>query len=235
MDKSEYIRQVLSRLPTLLEREKRAVEEELAAHFEDRMEPLLALHVREAEAERRCAEAMGDPVEIGDALAKQYQSFFWVVLKDILTGFLVFFLIGAVIRFSLTTDFFGSVAARVNPTAGDREATALAVAVDWRMTVGNDTVRLYEAQVRQGVFTGYLCVYDRMPGGVTVDLKKYLWAENQRGTRKGVSSPAVGWNYGAQYYKIHLPVDPEDDHVTLCCRLYGEETRMTIPLEEVRG
>ena len=235
MDKAEYIHRVIAQLPTLLEREKRAVEEELSAHFEDRIEPLLALRVEEEEAERRCVEAMGDPVEMGKELAKQYQSFFWVVLKDILTGFLVFFLVGAAIQFSLTTDFFGSVTARVNPTAGDGEETALAAVVDRRMTVGNDTVRIYEAQVRQGVFTGYLCVYDRIPGGVTVDLEKHLWAENQRGTRKGASGPAVGWNYGAQYYKIHLPVDPEDDHVTLGCSLYGEETRMTIPLEEVRG
>ena len=235
MDKQEYIQQVLAQMPDLLKREKKAVEEELAAHFEDRMEPLLALQgVDEAEAERRCAAAMGDPAEVGKELARQYQSFLWVIFHDIVTGALALFLLFSFVAVSAATDLPASITARLDPTAGDGEDVCLH-AVDHRMEVGNDIVRVYEAQVQGGVCTAYVVTYDRFPGGVVASvLKDALWLENQHGKR-AAAEYMVPWGgeYAADYYRLSIPVEEGDTCVVLTSGLYGEYTRVTIPLAEV--
>lgn len=235
MNKNEYISQVLAQMPDLLKQEKKAVAEELSAHFEDRMEPLLALQgVDEGEAERRCAAAMGDPTEVGKELAKQHQSFFWVILHDIVTGVLALFLIFSFVAVSAATDLPASITARIDPTRGDREDVCLH-AVDHRMKVGNDIIRVYEAQVQDGVCTAYVVTYDRLPGGVVaLVLKDALWLENQHGNR-AAAEYMVPWGgeYAADYYRLSIPVETEDTCVVLTSDLYGEYTRLTIPLAEV--
>ena len=236
MDKQEYIAQVLAQLPGLLEKEKKAVKRELLDHLEDRMEPLLALRgVDEAEAERRSVAAMGDPVETGKEIARQYQSFFWVVLKDIATGFLALFLMLMFVVGGRTTDLPNSILARVDPARIDHLNGTLDFEMDYRMEVGNDIVWVYEAQVRDGMFTARIVTYDRIPGGVVAwALEESLWLENESGTQAPVESTKVlGWGYGACCYWASIPVETEDESVTLTCGLYGTYTRLTIPLSEV--
>ena len=234
MDKQEYIAQVLAQLPGLLEKEKKAVERELLDHLEDRMEPLLALKgVDEAEAERRSVAAMGDPVETGKALKQQYP-LRWLILQDV-ASFVIVVLVLVMFIFGAYNLEGGlkNIFVRFAPSQTDeRVSPAWMKPVDPRMEIGDDVVRVYEAGVRSGMAELYLCVYDRVPGGIVQGMSSALTVEDQRG-KKWTAQRDDPASYTVEYYQVYLPIQVEDTHVTLCYERYGERIALEIPLPEV--
>ena len=80
MTRGEFLDQVLSPLNRLTAEERESVRRELEEHVEDRMEAMLDMGWDPALAESRCLEAMGDPVEIGREMARQYRGWGWLWL-----------------------------------------------------------------------------------------------------------------------------------------------------------
>lgn len=80
MDRKTYIEEVLASLRRLTITERDAVRMELNAHMEDRMADLMDMGYDEELAEARTMACMGDPVEVGRELNKQYP-LGWLLLK----------------------------------------------------------------------------------------------------------------------------------------------------------
>lgn len=234
MDRREYTQRVLAQLPLLLEREKADIRGELDGHMEDHMADLMALGWEEALCEERTLAAMGDPEEMGRELSKQYQSFFWVVLGDIVTAVLVI----AVALLICSRSFLGvvhSLQVRLPEIRVHDSVPDPSVPLDIKLAAGDDVVRVYGLD-REGDFVRvYLCAYDRIPGGiVSTALGSALSLETSRGKQ------ADGRGYFVQnmrscvgYYQIEIDVQPEDMALTLRFDQYGEHTSVSIPLPEV--
>ncbi|MBQ8852521.1 MAG: hypothetical protein IJZ66_08835 [Oscillibacter sp.] len=234
MDKQEYIQQVLALMPDLLKREKKAVEEELAAHFEDRMEPLLALRgVDEAEAERRSIAAMGDPEAIGRELQKHY-SYFWLWVDRILLALIVFVLLGSM---CLAPVYLGhawqNLVARVAPITQLERATRetwVDQELDLRTKVGSDILRFYAVGTTpEGTVRVFWCAYDERVRGRT-SLWSFAYEDCRGQLLYGPFNGRVYANQGADFVMDEIEVPAGDPYITAVVERYGERITVDIPL-----
>lgn len=234
MDRREYTQRVLAQLPLLLEREKADIRGELDGHMEDHMADLMALGWEEALCQERTLAAMGDPEEMGRELSKQYQSFFWVVLGDIVTAVLVI----AVALLICSRSFLGvvhSLQVRLPEIRVHDSVPDPSMPLDIKLAAGDDVVRVYGLD-REGDFVRvYLCAYDRIPGGIVSGaLGSALSLEMNRGGQvHGSQNFVQNMSSCVGYYQIEIDVQPEDMALTLRFDQYGEHTSVSIPLPEV--
>lgn len=93
MEKVTFCEIVLEQLPYITTGEQKAIRAELEAHLADHAAMLEEKGVPPEEARAQAEEAMGDPEEIGKALAKQYPQFWLWVRRGIqvMLGVLVIF------------------------------------------------------------------------------------------------------------------------------------------------
>ena len=240
MNREEYTQRVLSALGRLTPKEISAVRTEIEGHIEDHMESLLELGYDEKLAEERTMAAMGDPEEVGRELNKQYP-LFWLILKDLATGFIIIFLMLALVFGGQNSDFGKGLVVRFDPARESGSApTGRTIQTDARLTAGNDTLRAYQVSVWKSppgpVATVYLCAYDHIPGGVvstTLEKTGVLTLKNPRGEEAEVAAIKTNGCYSAKYYRAYVPLEDGDTHMTLHYTQYGQTSSCEIPLPEV--
>lgn len=226
---------MLANLRRVTPEERAAIREELDAHMEDHICDLLDLGYDEALAEERTMQRMGDPEEVGRELDKQYP-LGWLVLGRVAVVLTVVLCIQALTGFGILFHARDSVMARLVPSwRDDTEVAENGAELSMRMTVGNDIVRVYRAEVWDlgptSVAEIGFCTYDRIPGGiVSEELMNGLRLENQRGEVKDRNSVRSYGNWGAEYGELSVEVAPGDTYVVLVYEGYGRNVSMEIPL-----
>ena len=227
--------QVLANLRRVTPDERAAIREELDGHIEDHICDLLELGYDEKLAEERAMAAMGDPEEVGRELDKQYP-LRWLVLGRVAVVLTVVLCIQALTGFGILFHARDSVMARLVPSwRDDTEVAENGAELSMRMTVGNDIVRVYRAEVWDlgptSVAEIGFCTYARIPGGiVSEELMTGLRLENQRGEVKDRNSVRSYGNWGAEYGELSVEVAPGDTYVVLVYEGYGRNVSMEIPL-----
>ena len=235
MDRRTYVEQVLANLRRVTPDERAAIREELDGHIEDHICDLIELGYDEKLAEERAMAAMGDPEEVGRELDKQYP-LRWLVLGRAAVVLTVVLCIQALTGFGILFHARDSVMARLVPSwRDDTEVAENGAELSMRMTVGNDIVRVYRAEVWDlgptSVAEIGFCTYDRIPGGiVSEELMNGLRLENQRGEVKDRNSVRSYGNWGAEYGELSVEVAPGDTYVVLVYEGYGRNVSMEIPL-----
>lgn len=239
MTRREYTESVLSALRHVTGREREAIRAEIDGHIEDHMADLLELDYPPELAEERTLSAMGDPVEVGQELNKQYTGWGWVILSRMAVALTVVVCLQSLLAFGTLGNLWDSVWARVAPLEPKEISSAVKEQLDIRLPVGSDVVRIYGVSrlTREGVpaVGVFLCAYDRLPGGVVSErLLSNLRVENQRGEplewQFGGSSQG---GYGAEYQLCYVPVEWSDTYITLRYDRFGENVAVKIPLPEV--
>ena len=236
MEREEYLDAVAAELKRLTPYERAAVRRELDAHIEDHAASLREHGYTDEEADARATEAMGDPIEVGRDIAKLYRPI-WLWLERIATALMVVTAIYMLLGLGLLGGAWNSIYARV--CKPDDEA---AFAVDERMAVGDDVVRLYGIS---GYRPGEACevrlwlsAYDRMPFGVTQQ-NMFTRIELGAGTKEHKSAymlGGAGWGSAdACYFDTRIPLEPEDTSLTLRYERFGEVAELTVDLTEVGG
>ena len=137
MDRREYCRQLTQELRHLTAKEVAAVRQEFMDHMEDHAEMLRESGYDEAEADARAVEAMGDPVETGREIDKQYPAI-WLWLSRIAVAVIVIVCISGIINLFGVYTAFESLAVRINPY--HNVDIAQEDRIDYKMEVGNDTL-----------------------------------------------------------------------------------------------
>lgn len=250
MTRSEYVEQVLSVMRHVTKSEREAIRAEIDAHIEDHICDLLELDYDEALAEERTMALMGDPEEVGRELDKQYTNGFWIWLESIAKILLVPMILVALLGIGILFHAVDHLEARFAPTQRSMEDfTAEAMEeTDYRMTIGNDILKVYQVAVGNKVFSYYshkqiaeqgtaaellVCAYDRIPLGiVSGDLTTYLRVEDQRGTELESWGRSSG-SWGAVYQRFYIPIESGDTYVTLSYDRFGESVELKVPLPEV--
>ena len=115
MTRQGFMDRVLLSLTRLTAEEREIVRQELEEHIEDRMEVMLEMGWKPELAEERCLEAMGDPVEIGREMAKQYRGRGWLWLGRAAVLLTVVLCIQALLGVGILFNAWDSLEARVNP------------------------------------------------------------------------------------------------------------------------
>ena len=231
MDKREYTRRVVSVMRHLTAAEITAIREELEAHIEDRMEPLLGLEgVDEAEAERRSIAAMGDPETVGWELQKQYARF-WLWLERALRVLLVLLVCSAalsggsaVYRASLNVQADQSPLSRMAQTTRKTVDQTLRI----KQEIGSDVLHIYATGRKEGEVVVFYCRYDQSVFG-------YLsgWGvtfEDCRGQELPGGDGYHSISGTVAYHSHYLQVPWGDPYVTAVVERYGERTEIQVPL-----
>ena len=259
MDRAEYCARVLAGLRGLTRRERKAVRRELEDHMEDHAAALLELGYGEVLAEERTLAAMGDPVEVGRELAKQYPRR-WRVVSAVSLALSVLVLFAAFSSRNVAGYLWESVAFRVSPPLEGVYITGVpdvssypaslplqkemvledvrSQEVDIRGTIGDDVLRVYRISVglQDGKLTAEAaaCIYDKVPGGlVALSSFNELWAENQRGEQLQERPRRKGGGHSLMWQIfLQAPVEPGDDHITLRYEWLGESAAIDVPLPE---
>ncbi|MBP3509242.1 permease prefix domain 1-containing protein [Oscillibacter sp.] len=235
MDRRTYVEQVLANLRRVTPDERAAIRDEIDGHIEDHICDLIELGYDEKLAEERAMSFMGDPAEVGRELDKQYP-LRWLVLGRVAVVLTVVLCIQALTGFGILFHARDSVMARLVPSwRDDTEVAENGAELSMRMTVGNDIVRVYRAEVWDlgptSVAEIGFCTYDRIPGGiVSEELMNGLRLENQRGEVKDRNSVRSYGNWGAEYGELSVEVAPGDTYVVLVYEGYGRNVSMEIPL-----
>ena len=235
MDRRTYVEQVLANLRRVTPDERAAIRDEIDGHIEDHICDLIELGYDEKLAEERAMAAMGDPEEVGRELDKQYP-LGWLVLGRVAVVLTVVLCIQALTGFGILFHARDSVMARLVPSwRDDTEVAENGAELSMRMTVGNDIVQVYRAEVWDlgptSVAEIGFCTYDRIPGGiVSEELMNGLRLENQRGEVKDRNSVRSYGNWGAEYGELSVEVAPGDTYVVLVYEGYGRNVSMEIPL-----
>ena len=235
MDRRTYVEQVLANLRRVTPDERAAIRGEIDGHIEDHICDLIELGYDEKLAEERAMAAMGDPEEVGRELDKQYP-LGWLVLGRVAVVLTVVLCIQALTGFGILFHARDSVMARLVPSwRDDTEVAENGAELSMRMTVGNDIVRVYRAEVWDlgptSVAEIGFCTYDRISGGiVSEELMNGLRLENQRGEVKDRNSVRSYGNWGAEYGELSVEVAPGDTYVVLVYEGYGRNVSMEIPL-----
>ena len=235
MDRRTYVEQVLANLRRVTPDERAAIRGEIDGHIEDHICDLIELGYDEKLAEERAMAAMGDPEEVGRELDKQYP-LGWLVLGRVAVVLTVVLCIQALTGFGILFHARDSVMARLVPSwRDDTEVAENGAELSMRMTVGNDIVQVYRAEVWDlgptSVAEIGFCTYDRIPGGiVSEELMNGLRLENQRGEVKDRNSVRSYGNWGAEYGELSVEVAPGDTYVVLVYEGYGRNVSMEIPL-----
>ena len=240
MTKQEYTDRVLAALRHVTEKEEALIRAELDAHIEDHICALLDLGYDPELAEQRTMAAMGDPEEVGKELNKQYP-LRWLIVGGLAKAAAVWLAL-MLILFSIADDGTGLLLSwqlRLRPRTRDiDQETAELLRVegsellDIRLPIGNDVVRLkqitveWDSSIPGWVARVYAACYDRSPIGIASGPDMTL--ENQRGEQSGAIAIARGPWY--HYYDVRVPVELEDDYVTVSFCQFGETASCQVPL-----
>ena len=250
MTRSEYVERVLSVMRHATASERESIRAEIDAHIEDHICDLLELDYDEALAEERTMALMGDPEEVGRELDKHYKFTLFDVMDLVSTLLIVVIVFQALLGIGILFHAVDHLEARFAPTQRSMEDfTAEAMEeTDYRMTIGNDILKVYQVAVGNKVFSYYshkqiaeqgtaaellVCAYDRIPLGiVSGDLTTYLRVEDQRGTELESWGRSSG-SWGAVYQRFYIPIESGDTHVILSYDRFGESVTLKVPLPEV--
>lgn len=150
-----YGRKVCQFIPYATGREKAGIQAELSAHLEDHAQALLEAGYEDTHAHQAALDAMGDPMEVGRALAEAYP-LRWLILSRavllplVLAALLVF---GTLLSNSLGV--YDNLQARFAPLSAEGAAPA-----DIRLSLPNgDVIRVYAAGLTwqdDNGYTGYV-------------------------------------------------------------------------------
>ena len=232
MNPEEYLNAVAAELRGLTSYERAAVRRELEGHIEDHAEALRAHGYPEDEAEARAAERMGDPAETGRGIARLYHPA-WLWAERVAGALIAVMALELFLGFGGLGGVAGSVYARFCKP-DDAHVTAL----DERMEIGNDVVRLYGInRYSDGQEDGvelWLCAYDRVPTGVVA---QNIWgwsAVTANGEERVRYADGGGWsNARVTYCHIKVPLEPGDKTVALRFERFGEAVERAVDLTEV--
>ena len=242
MDRREYASAVLAQLHHVTGDERQNIRRELEGHLEDHFEALRELGYDENLAEERAVAAMGDPVEMGRALSRQYTGWGFVLLSRAALLLTVVLCIQAVLGLGVLSGLLWSIQARTIPqdVLSDYRAWSV-IEPDIRIPIGNDVLRVYRVslvQLRDGLAAEVaMAAYDRIPGGVVSEqLFPGVILADQRGT---VPERDIGGggksNFGAEFTLRYVPIREGDTYVTLAYDRLGEHAAVEIPLPETGG
>lgn len=250
MTRNEYVERVLSVMKHVTSKEREAIRAEIDAHIEDHICALRDLDYDEALAEERTMVRMGDPEEVGRELDKQYTNVFWIWIESIAKILLVPMILVALLGIGILFHAVDAMEARFAPTQRSTEDFTVEAMeeTDYRMTIGNDILKVYQVSVGNKVFAYYshdriaeqglaaevqVCAYDRIPFGiVSGDLIVNLKVEDQRGIELDDWGRSSG-SWGAVYEQFYIPIVPGDTYVTLSYDRFGESVTLKVPLPEV--
>ena len=142
MDRQTYVEQVLANLRRVTPGERAAIRDEIDGHIEDHICDLLDLGYSPELAEERAMSFMGDPVEVGKELDKQYP-LRWLVLGRVALVLTAMMCVMAVFGFGILSHLWWSLEARIvtDAVASDFPEENRQE-VDIRVPVGNDILRI---------------------------------------------------------------------------------------------
>ena len=249
MDRQEYTAAVLAQLRRVTRAERRDISRELNAHMEDHACALLDLGYSEEEAERRVVESMGDPVETGRELNRQYRHYWLVVVRWAARAVLFFACALLLLNRFMIGDIFGAVTARFDSGVSDyawafahEEIRVQATeTINERLPVGDDILRIVGVSIADdisGRYAGkrvaivqYRC-FDRIPGGyVSQALASKLLFYDERGELAHRTFVKSGLR--AVWGGCVIPVESTDTTVTLRGDYMGCHIERVIELPEV--
>lgn len=234
MDRREYCRQLTQELRHLTPNEVAAVRQELWDHMEDHAEMLRDAGYDETEAESRAVEAMGDPVETGREIDKQYPAI-WLWLSRIAVAVIVVVCISGVINLFGLYTAAESLAIRMNPY---REVDIpMEARIDYKMEIGSDIVHFIGLQDyipgEKGKVQLYMNIYDKSifrPIDQNLEQKlTYLTNNGEFSTVSGGGSS----NERVSHYRRALEITEQDTFLTVVYDHYGRRVECTIDLTEV--
>lgn len=257
MTREEYWALVSGELKNLVEREKRSVRRELDGHMEDCMESLTARGYTPEDAEARAVEVMGDPVETGRAINRQYPMF-WLFFGWLGAALVVFVAYFCVCYGIIAIDGLG---ARRSDEAfhayyagyynDSRKGTYPEVfyPVDLEMRLGNEVIVCKEAGLyRQDEehygeegwavvlrFMQYdrrpwACINPRLLGNLEFRCGRYTPENYGNALNDGIVSGSYrsGW---VSYFHATFPVETGESCVHVTCDYLGAHGELDVPLE----
>ena len=242
MTRKEYTDTVLAQLRHVTGDEWLSIQRELDGHIEDHLEALREAGYGEADAEARATAAMGDPVEMGRALSRQYTGWALVWLSRAAILLTVVLCIQALLGLGILSNLLWSIQARTIPQDVHSDyRTWAAIDPDLRVPIGNDVLRVYRVSLverKDGLAAEVaLAAYDRIPGGVVSErLLPGVVLADQRGAVPERDTGGGGKaNFGAEFTLRYVPIQEGDTSITLTYDRLGEHAAVEIPLPETGG
>lgn len=253
MDKREYMQLLSEQLGRLTRFERADVCAELSGHIDERTEALSAHDYASEQAEQRAVLMMGDPVEVGQAINRQYSTF-WLVAR-ILSGLLVLLLaleMWGAFR-SNANNLFDSLYARVDRSAYSSfyDEIEAAADTDYQVAVGDYILRVCSVQVGHNVrdlhdtlrpdsdFARQVCVYVEAyhksafkPVAQNLFSNGHTVLESETGETCRANRRALAYDSYTDFALLYVPLCEGDTFVTLRCNFLGEHAALTIPLPQ---
>lgn len=252
MDKREFMELLSEQLGRLTRFECHDVCNEFSGHIDERAEALSAHDYSPEQAEQRAVMMMGDPVEIGQAINRQYSTFWLVtgIVAALLVLYLGLLLWGSVRSGNSVFNAANAASATYDfvPFFDETEAAA---DTDYQMAVGDYILRVYYVQVGHNVRDLYDTLRPDSDFARQVYLHVYAYHKNPfkpvaqnlfsnghtvleseagETCRANARASAYGIYYDAA--SLHVPLGEDDTYVTLRCDFLGEHAVLTIPLPQ---
>lgn len=233
MDRRTYVEQVLANLRRVTPGERAAIRDEIDGHIEDHICDLLELGYDEKLAEERAMSFMGDPVEVGRELDKQYP-LRWLVFMKVVTVLLVMCCLAVGISLPGLRHPYLNLQARLAPkSACPAWVDHMEEDVDIRMEIGSDILYIFSTATEAkddtaaAEVTVFYCLYDKDPIHYVSDSGVFF--EDCRGEQiyggAGGTSTA-----GAAYWSWSGEVLYGDPYITAVNERYGTRQTARVPL-----
>ena len=234
MDRREYCRQLTQELRHLTASEVAAVRQEFMDHMEDHAEMLREAGYDESEADARAVEAMGDPVETGREIDKQYPAI-WLWLNHFTKVVIVLVCISIVFNTLGMRTAIESLRLRNDPyhfTDVPEEYR-----IDYYIEVGTDIVHFIGLENyipgQDCEVSLYFDVYDRnifAPVDQNLSIKLTYFTDN------GEADNLSGGSYSNERLsqdRRDILLKAEDTYLTVVYDHFGRYVECTIDLAEV--
>lgn len=207
------------------------VKRELTDHMEDHAQALIELGRSPEEAKASAVAAMGDAIEIGRELDKEFPLRWFLISRvAVLIAFVLIVLI-----FSPLHTMVRSISD--NHNARNVQAAEEEQSLDIRIDIPgtNDVVRIYSIRPEANEFGAYyawvnMCCYDRSPTDTVGDHISYFYFLYQGERWRSSDFCPVGFASTA-YRTSAVPVDKGQEYVTAVYERYGETIVVDIPLD----
>ena len=239
MTGNDYIETVLAQLRHVTGDERESIRRELDAHLEDHTEALRQLGYDEETAQEQAAASMGDPVEMGRELSRQYTGWPFVLLSRAAVLLTVILCSQALFGVATVGYFLDSLLVRTFPDdPGSDYAVEATIRPDIRISIGDDVLRVVRVSLieREGVPTAelFLCAYDRLPGGVVSQqlIPNVVLADQRGAAPEHVLGGGGRGSYTADFSTRYVPIREGDTYITLRYDRFGETVEAAIPLPE---
>lgn len=255
MDKREFMQLLSEQLSRLTRFERYDVCNEFSGHIDERAEALSAHDYSNEQAEQRAVLMMGDPVEIGQAINRQYSTFWLVmiVVSALLVLYLGLLLWGSVRSGNSVFNAAYAASATYDFVSFFDEPEA-AADTDYQMEVGDYILRVYYVQVGHDVGGPYDTLRPDSDFARQVYLHVYAYhknpfkpvaqnlfsnghtvLQNEAGEEDSLHARALASVIYHDYASLHVPLGDDDTYVTLRCDFLGEHAALTIPLPRAEG